>query len=162
MLGAVLLAVLALSVAVLVLAFTRGEEARRQAAAPGPRAFRSIGEAVRVAKTRPGARVVVLFAGDDPASLAALQAFADDPGVVAQLEAPDLLHAIVRSHGDERQVADVLFAKYARRPLPAAGPACLLLDPDGGVIAAADVEGPLPGWLAPWLARSGHLAPRSS
>lgn len=159
-LGTVLVAVLAVSVAAIVLAFLRGEEARRGAVA-GPRAFRSIGEAVRVARTRPGARVLVVFAGDDEPGLAAVQALGEEAAVVEQVGAPDLLHAVVRSHGEERQVADVLFAKYARRPLPPAGVACLLLDPEGGVIAADDVAGPFASWLGPWLSRSGHVAVRT-
>lgn len=151
----VLLAVLLVSIAVGAFAFLRGEDARRRAAGAGPRPLRSIGEAVRVANGRPGGRALVLFAGDDAASLAALQAMSEDAAVVGLLEAPELVHAVLRSHGDERQVADVLFAKYAQRPLPPQGPACLLLDGAGQTIGASTEVGPLASWLGPWLSTAG-------
>lgn len=157
--------VLVLSAFVGVLAFVRGEDRRRaerlvlagRRATPAP----SIGEAIRQAHLRGGGRALVLFLGDDPASLEADKALGEDPTVLRVVGDPLLLHAVVRSAGDEREVAQVLFQKYGRSPLPADGPACLLLDSRGQTLASGAVSGPLPTWLGPWLssARTGVPAP---
>jgi hypothetical protein len=163
----VLLVVLALSVAVGLFAFLRGDDARRRAQGQqGPRPAPSIGEAVRLANQR-GGRALILFVGDDPASTEAARALAEDPEVLRVLSQPDLAHAVVRSGGDERQVAEVLYEKYVRRPLPKAGPSCVLLDGRGQSLATADAPGALPTWLPGWLSDSprampGAETPRSS
>jgi hypothetical protein len=162
--GVIMVSVVILAAVVGLLAFMRGEDRRRaerlvlagRRATPAP----SIGEAVRQAHLRGDARALVLFLGDDPASAAADQALGEDPTVLRALGEPHLLHTVVRAGGDERQVAQVLFEKYARAPLPE-GPACLLLDGRGQTLASAAVGGPLPTWLGPWLssARSAPLGP---
>lgn len=157
----IMVSVVVLSAAMVVLAFMRGEDRRRtdrlvlagRRATPAP----SIGEAVRQAHLRGEGRAFVLFLADDPASQAADKALGEDPDVLRLLGDPHLLHAVVRAGGDERQVAQVLFEKYARSPLPA-GPVGLLLDCRGQMLANGPVTGPLPTWLGPWLS-SARLSP---
>jgi hypothetical protein len=160
-LGTLLLGVLVLSAVVVALAFRTGDEARRTAQGrAGPRPAPSIGEAVRQARLKPGGgRALVLFLADDAASADARRALVDDAAVVEALSAPDLTHAIVQAGGDERQVAAMLFEKYARRPLPEDRPAALLLDGHSKTIAASADPGSLPSWLPRWLSVSGSTAP---
>lgn len=150
--GGVLLGVLVVSALVAVVAFVRGDQARRRAhGLAGPRPAPSIGEAVRLAQQRPGGRALVLFLGADPASAEAGRALAEDPTVMQLLSTPTLTHAIVRSGDEERDVARLLFQKYASEPLPEGRPACLLLDGRGQVLARSLDMGPLATWLGGWL-----------
>ncbi|MBX3472660.1 MAG: hypothetical protein KF878_37890 [Planctomycetes bacterium] len=152
--GTVLLGVLVLSILVALGAFVSGDRARRKAQGQaGPRPAASIGEAARLAQQRRG-HALVLFLGDDPASAEAARALAEEPAVLRLLAQPLLPYAVVRSGGDEREVAGVLFEKYAQEPLPA-GPACVLLDEQGKRVALAASPGPLATWLEPWLAAAG-------
>lgn len=166
--GGVLVGVLVVSALVALAAFVRGDQARRRAQGlAGPRPSPSIGEAVRVALQRPGGRALVLFLGADPASAEAGRALAEDPAVVQLLSEPSLTYAVVRSTDDERDVAELLFQKYAGQPLPAGRPACLLLDGRAQTLAKALELGPLTTWLGPWLSAAPSApvtpeAPRSS
>jgi hypothetical protein len=160
--GVIMASVVVLSAVVVILAFMRGEDRRRtdrlvlagRRAPPAP----SIGEAVRQAHLRGEGRALVLFLADDPASQAADKALGEDPDVLRLLGDPHLLHAVVRSGGDEREVAQVLFEKHARAKLPA-GPVGLLLDCRGQMLAQGPVAGPLPTWLGPWLSSARLSAP---
>lgn len=157
--GGVLVGILVMSALVALAAFRRGDQARRRAQGlAGPRPAASIGEAVRLAHQRPGgdARALVLFLGADAASTEAGRALAEDPAVLQVLTDPDLTYAVVRSNDDEREVAEVLFRKYAGEPLPADRPACLLLDGRAQTLAKSLDPGPLTTWLSGWLS----LAPR--
>lgn len=149
---AVLVGVVVVSALVGVIAFVRGDQARRRAQGlAGPRPARSIGEALRLALEHAEGRALVVFLGDDAASAEAGSALAGDPDVMRLLSDAALPHVVVRSGGEEREVAQVLLQKYARQALPE-GPVCLLLDGRGQVLAAALDPGPLPSWLPGWLA----------
>lgn len=150
--GGVLVGVLVVSALVALAAFVRGDQARRRAQGrAGPRPAPSIGEAVRLAHQRPNGRALVLFLGADPASTEAGRALAEDPAVLRVLSDPTLTYAVVRSTDDEREVAEVLFRKYAGEPLPTDRPACLLLDGRAQTLAKTLVPGSLSSWLAGWL-----------
>lgn len=158
--SALLVAIVIVSAVVAAVAFLSGDRARRTAhGRSGPRPAPSIGEAVRLASTRSG-RALVVFLGDDPASVEAGRALAEDPGVLEALASALLVHAVVRTGGEERQVAGMLHEKYARRPLPAEGASVLLLDARGRVIAQAAPKS-LPGWLPGWLEQQPDEAPEA-
>lgn len=152
--SAVLVAIVVVAAGVALLAFLSGDKARRQAQGrQGPRPAPSIGEAVRLAGTRSG-RALVLFLGDDPASVDAVRALAEDPAAIEALADPLLVHAIVRAGGDQRDIAGMLFEKHAKKPL-GDGPAALLLDRDGKVISVQPPGAPFGPWLAKWLGIQG-------
>jgi hypothetical protein len=154
-----LVAIVVVSAVVALLAFTSGDRARRTAhGRAGPRPAPSIGEAVRLANQRPGGRALVVFVGDDAASMEAARALAEDGDVLAALERPSLVHTVVRTGGEERQVAALLVEKYAKRTLPAEGPAVLLLDARGRLIAHAEPKS-LPLWLPGWVDGQPETAP---
>lgn len=152
--SALLVAIVVVAAAVAVLAFLSGDKARRQAQGrQGPRPVASIGEAVRLAAGRSG-RALVLFLGDDPASVDAARALAEDPAAIEALRDPLLVHAVVRAGGDQRDVASMLFQKHAKKPL-GEGPMALLLDREGKPISVQAPVGQFGPWLAKWLTVQG-------
>jgi hypothetical protein len=148
----ILVGVVALCALVVAVAFLRGDSARRSAQGrAGPRPTGSVGEAVRLAGQRRG-RALILFFGDDAAAVEWSRALAEDAAVIAALSTAT--HAIVRTGGDQRDVADMLHQKWGRAALPADGRAALLLDGEGAPVrSGAGAElGPLSAWLPGWLA----------
>ncbi len=148
----ILIAVLVVAILTAVIGFRIGDKRRRQASGQaGPRPCRSIGDALRLAKPKLG-RVLVLFLGDDEASIEASESMANDERLLALLSRPDVFHVRIRSGGEDQPVASTLFEKYARESLPE-GPIVLLLDPQGLPVEVAQVleRGPLQEWLPAWL-----------
>lgn len=148
-----LVAVLVVSAAVAFYAFRQGDQRRRAASGvAGPRPATSVGEALRRAE-RTNGRALVVFLSDDEASIEAGQALAGDPGVVALLGREDVAYVVVRSGGEEADVARVVFAKYTEGAKLPAGPVVLALDGAGGPVGQADgPRGPLGSWLPGWFA----------
>ncbi len=124
-----------------LLAFVVGDRRRRRAAgAAGPRPCPSVGEALRRVP-RPRGRVLVVFLGEDPASVATGAALAEDPRLMGLLDSDGLQHVIVRVAREGREVAEALLAKYGGRPTLPAGPSALLLDAKGqslGVVESGE------------------------
>lgn len=123
----------------------RAGESSRDGARPCP----SIGEALRHGKRKHG-RVLVLFLGDDEPGLSVRKALATDPEVISFLGRAEVFHVVIAT--EDRMVADTLFSKYAKEPLPD-GPMLLLLDPEGLPIEVVRIaeRGPLGTWLADWV-----------
>jgi hypothetical protein len=147
-----LLTIVAVATLTALAGFVIGDRRRRAASGHhGPRARRSIGEAIELAGSRHG-RVLVLFFAKDEGSMEAGAALADDEGVVALLSRPDLFHAVIRDGVEGPEIAATLFEKYAKAALPE-GAVALLLDKTGLLIESKTVneEGPLAGWLPDWV-----------
>jgi hypothetical protein len=158
--GGILIGVVVLCAVVAGVAFRSGDAARRAAQGrAGPRPTASIGEAVRLAGQRRG-RALVLFLGDDAAAVEWSRALAEDAAVIGALSAPDATHAVVRTGGDQRDVAGVLHEKWGKKPLPSDGRAALLLDAQGTALRVQPGAelGPLAAWLPGWLASGGDRA----
>ncbi|MGE0707257.1 MAG: hypothetical protein AB7N76_16400 [Planctomycetota bacterium] len=132
---------------------------RREGGQAGPRPAPSIGEAVSQAERTRG-RALVLFLGDDDASVEVARAFAEDEGVLRLLGREDLSYVVLREAREGREVLEMLFQKYSGDPLPGL-PAALLLNGAGERLRAARLEGPERPveWLAQWL---GTAVPRET
>jgi hypothetical protein len=144
-----LVTIVAVATLTAVVGFMIGDRRRRaQSGHAGPRACRSIGEALEKAESRHG-RVLVLFLGNDDSSMEAGCALAEDPEIVKLLGRADLFHVVIR----DAQVSRTLFEKYAKTSLPN-GAVVLLLDKDGRPIQheLASKAGPLGTWLPDWIA----------
>lgn len=150
-----LLTVVAVAALTAVAGFVIGDRRRRgDLGRSGPQPCRSIGDALVRAQLR-HARVLLLFLGEGQTSLKAREALANDSGLLALLERPDLLHVLV---GEDREIAETLFLKYAKAELPK-GPAAVLLDRAGLLIGTKAGELPaLPAWVEAQPAE-GHGEP---
>ena len=130
--------------------FVIGERRRRgEVGQSGPQPVRSIGEAIRLAGQR-RSRVLVLFLDEGPTSAEVGLALAEDPAIVKLLAHTPFV--VVKSEGGDQDIAAALYTKYAGEPLPKL-PAALQLDPDGQLIASAEIatKGPVQDWLVRWM-----------
>jgi hypothetical protein len=153
------IAVLA-AVAVAYLGFQRGDARRRGAAGQqGPRAAPSIGEAVRLAKAQNGLALII-FLGDDPASIEGLRSLAEDEGTMQALATTGIYHSTIRSGRVGADIAAALFKKYTQETW-SEGPAALLLNGEGERLALglAAEHGPLGSWLTEWTRQAIAAVP---
>jgi hypothetical protein len=146
-----LVIVLVASAFIALIGFMIGERRRGvgDSSQEGARPCRSIGEALLAGKRKHG-RVLILFLGDDEPGVAAKEALANDPAVITFLSRAEVFHAVISTA--DRMVANALFSKYAKEPLPE-GPTLLLLDPQGLPVEVARIaeRGPMGTWLADWV-----------
>lgn len=161
-----LLTIVAVATLTAFAGFVIGDRRRRAASGhSGPRARRSIGEAIELAVPRHG-RVLVLFLAKDEGSMEAGCALAEDEEVLRLLGRPDLFHVVIRHGVEGPEIAATLFEKYAKTPLPD-GAVALLLDKAGLPIGSKTVTeaGPIAAWLPAWVAESpleGRVVPDSA
>jgi hypothetical protein len=138
--------------------FTLGDRKRRGAAGEaGPRPSRSIGDALELSKARLG-EALVIFLGEDEASVAIGAAIASDARVLAQLRQPKLAHVILRSEREGQEILELLYEKYDGEPLPGL-PAGLILQADGKKRAGGLIKGDLATVIERWQRRAAPPPP---